>query len=180
MKRLIILLFGVVLLGSTFASCDDDEGTKWDKNAKLYIQGVDRTNKNIRYAVESAMTAAEICRLDTIEIFLPEYNALLPFGEPFDNKIDTVNNRLVMVGANIETVEDNPFFISEECIIVSGEEYDTLAYVPYAQRQAAYEQIKPLWDTENWDAIYEIFQNAFTFIPCTGAEYKALKEQGLN
>ena len=179
MKRLIILLFGAVLLGSTFASCDDGESTKWDKNAKLYIQGVDRTNKSLT----EAMTAAEICRLDTVNMHLVEFGGTLPFGEPFDNKIDTINNRLVMVGANIESVEDNPFFTCTEVIILNNDNpiyWDTIAYVPYAQRQAAYEQIKALWETENWDAIYEIFQNAFTFIPCMGAEYKALKEAGLN
>ena len=107
-----------------------------------------------------------------------------------------INNRLVFDAGSLNDVNDNPFldpstgfndfYIFRRVVYLneSGAEIflgkDTLAYIPNAQRQAAYEQIKALWDTENWDAIYEIFQNAFTFVPCTGKEFRELKEAGLN
>lgn len=176
MKKTIFAMLFIATICTLFSSCKDDE-TKWDKNAKLYIKGVDRANKSL----SEAMTVAEICSLDTVLMYLPQYGAFSPFGDEFDNKIDRVNNRLVMVVGNIETFDDNQFFISPEVIIgkISNNDYnsfDTLGYVPYSQRYAA--AIKTLWEGEDWDAIYNIFQNAFTFIPCTGAEYKAMIENG--
>ncbi len=109
-----------------------------------------------------------------------------------DGNLDTINNRIVLKAGNINGIDGNPFldpstgfndYIIFRFVYDQNDQFlgiDTLAYIPNSQRQAAYEQIKALWDTENWDAIYEIFQNAFTFIPCTGEEYKALKEAGLN
>lgn len=199
MKRLIILLFGVVLLGSTFASCDkDDDNGKFDPNAQIYITGIDKALKNIRYGVDAPLTAHEICVLDSIWLdsrFVTEEGYVTSLSVYFsleDGNLDTINNRIVLKAGNINGIDGNPFldpstgfndYIIFRFVYDQNEQYlgiDTLAYIPNAQRQAAYEQIKALWDTENWDAIYEIFQNAFTFVPCTGAEYKALKEQGLN
>ena len=56
---------------------------------------------------------------------------------------------------------------------------DTLAYIPNAQRHRAKELIDSLYVLEQWDKIYDIFQNAFTFIPWTGEELRELEKQGL-
>jgi len=204
MKRLIILLFGAVLLGSTFASCDDDDNGRLNPSAPLYINGQNRTNKNLQYAVDAPLTPLEILRgghVDVMgtavegnkfEIQAGEMTQVCPFDfRDVDHKIDTINCRLILVAANIDEIEDNLFISPTQFtdlwlgLQVRDENeqwlgWDTVAYIPNAQRNAAYEQIKALWDTENWDAIYEIFQNSYTFVPCTGAEYKALKEDGLN
>lgn len=200
MKKLLLILC-VALVGYAFASCDkDDDNGKLDPNAKLYINGVDKLLKNTRYGVDAPLTAHEICRLDSLWLVsdkFDEYGGVTRFSAYFSFSgesgctIDTINNRLVFDAGSINGIDGNEFLdpntgfnnfiIFKMFSYPDGRDgYDTLAYIPNSQRQAAYEQIKALWDTENWDAIYEIFQNAFTFIPCTGAEFRELKEAGLN
>lgn len=175
MKKTIFAMLFIATICTLFTSCKDE--TKWSKDSKLYIKGVDRANK----ALSEAMSVAEICQLDTVLMSKTD-GGNTPFGDNFQNKIDRVNNRLAMRVANLETLDDNQFLLSKEVILYTTNErfeyIDTIGYVPYSQRYAAYEAIKPLWESEDWDAIYNIFQNAFTFIPCTGAEYKAMIENG--
>lgn len=66
----------------------------------------------------------------------------------------------------------------EDCIPT----YDTVAYIPTAQRMAVVDELLVLFDDKekNWDRICELFNDAFVFIPCTGKEFKELEEAGLN
>ncbi|MBR6250134.1 MAG: hypothetical protein IKR17_02935 [Bacteroidales bacterium] len=204
MKRTILLLMVGFIFA--FASCDkDDDNGKLDPNAKIYISGVDKLLKNTRYGVDAPLTAHEICRLDSLWLVSDKVNedggvttscSYFSFSGESGCTIDTINNRLVFNAGNINGIDDNWFLdpstgfndyyiyrdvlVYDERGVATQIGLDTLAYIPNAQRQAAYEQIKALWDTENWDAIYEIFQNAFTFVPCTGKEFRELKEAGLN
>lgn len=60
--------------------------------------------------------------------------------------------------------------------------WDTVAYIPTAQRMAVVDELLVLFNDkeENWDRICELFNEAFVFIPCTGEEYRALAAAGLN
>lgn len=197
MKRTILLLMVGFIFA--FAACDkDDDNGKLDPNAKIYISGADKLLKNTRYGVDAPLTAAQICRLDSLWMKCSRYgrkeesiDAYFSFRGESGCTIDTINNRLVFDAGSINGIDGNgfldpntgynDFYIFKMFSYPDGRDgRDTLAYIPNAQRQAAYEQIKALWDTEQWDAIYEIFQNAFTFVPCTGAEFRELKEAGLN
>lgn len=206
MKKLLFIIC-IALIGGIFASCDkNDDNGKFDPNAKIYINGADKLLKNTRYGVDAPLTAAQICRLDSLILVGTKIeddgtvtNTCLTFSysDGFGcYPIDTINNRLVFEAANITAIDGNGFLdpntgfgnyiiyrdvweANELGELVIARDMDTLAYIPNAQRWEAYDKIKALWETENWDAIYEIFQNAFTFIPCTGEEYRALVEAGI-
>lgn len=55
---------------------------------------------------------------------------------------------------------------------------DTIGYIPNETMRTAESAIKTAFANNDVDAIYQIFNEAFTFRPITGAEYKALKESG--
>lgn len=57
---------------------------------------------------------------------------------------------------------------------------DTIAYIPNSVLRAAETAIKQAYNANDNETVYRLFNEAFTFRPTTGSEYKALKLQGLN
>lgn len=206
MKRTFFCLLAVLILA---AACDNKDGKK-PENFKLFVNGVDNPKKadGRRYAVrDTAMTSKEVllellqCSKDYEEWlgqdglgWCGQISAKSPSKERIDfsltiSNIDTINTRLVFVTGNLEELERNvyinPNFAYDLTIstIRYGDGFsikDTIAYIPNAQRRAAYEQIQALWDSGEWDEMYEIFENGLQFIPCTGEQYRMLEAQGLN
>lgn len=200
MKAKVFLLTAVAAL-SFLSACDDDDNGKLDPNANLYINGVDKTNKaatsNARY------TAAEICRMDSLfllcyreNIGMITFDVIQPSTPHVDNPqvliIDSVNTRIAMRAANITALDGvwgkNPFLDSESDVYLMKGLWergmyqaigDTLAYVPRDQRAAVYDTLSVLFAKEDWNTVYKVFQEAMTFVPCTGEEYKALQDAGL-
>lgn len=57
---------------------------------------------------------------------------------------------------------------------------DTIAYIPNSVLRNAELQVKAAYANGDYTTVYKIFNDAFTFTPITGAEWRALKEKGLN
>jgi len=53
---------------------------------------------------------------------------------------------------------------------------DTLAYIPNSVMRSAEAAIKIAYADKDTASCYQVFNEAFTFIPITGAEYKILKD----
>lgn len=183
MRKFLLMLFCVCVW---FTSCNDDDSNKFDCNHRLYINGVNKANKAVRY---ENLSVEEIVRIDSV-ILYSTYNGVM-LNENFEfalGNIDTLNNRFAMQAGYINNgTYDNIFFSQRNYYLmrfVYGEnnEYlgtDTLAYVPNKQITDAKAKIDSLFPLEKWSEIYDIFNNAFTFIPCTGAELRELEKQGL-
>ena len=193
MNKTLFALLPIAIFCIAFSSCKDDEDSKLDKEAKIYINGVDHINKNLQYNKDGKLTAHDICRLDTLIL-----NTIMESGESIgagvfchcNNDIDTINDRLILIAGNLTTLDDNQFinaeytphaYLTKSVYDKDGEwiSFDTIAYVPRAQRLEAYYQIRELWDKDEWDKMYKIFEDGLIFVPCTGAEYKALVEAGI-
>lgn len=60
--------------------------------------------------------------------------------------------------------------------------FDTVAYIPNAQRMAVVDELLVLFDDKekNWNRICQLFTDAFVFVPCTGKEFRELEAAGLN
>lgn len=69
------------------------------------------------------------------------------------------------------------FIEGEDCILfrVKDNERDTIAYIPNNVMRTADSLIKIAYDAQNYEEVYSIFNEAFTFLPVTGAEWRALK-----
>ena len=201
MKNLLLLTAAALASTLLLFSCKDDNG-KLPDHAYIYINGQDKTNKTA--SSSEAMTVAEICRYDSIDLVKYHYfegQICGGFGKCTivtnpDNEgnfgIDTVNNRISIlareVSLGLEYITGGLLDTCARYVIIDGHNNgggasigDTLAYIPKAQHRAAVEKLEELYkDKEsNWSEIYRIFNEAFIFVPCTGDEYKAMPEEAL-
>ncbi|NLO71961.1 MAG: hypothetical protein GX102_13660 [Porphyromonadaceae bacterium] len=55
---------------------------------------------------------------------------------------------------------------------------DTIGYIPNSTIRSAQSAVKSAYDNNDPEEVLRLFNEAFTFRPITGAEYKALKEAG--
>lgn len=210
MKRLFLLIAAISCGVFATVGCDDDDNNgKLDKEAKIWINGVNTTNKYLQENPDGSqrrLTVEEICKGDSVTIAVRSYEGAVTgmacVINPIEDKpawggIDTIQMRLSLQAGNIQVLEDNAFLSPDWYVYIqkmeryteivdNGKLYvgwvytDTIAYVPRAQRLEAYEKLVPLFEDKdaNWSEIYRIFNEAYIFVPCTGEEYKKLRESG--
>lgn len=192
MKNLLLITAAALTSALLLSSCKDDDNGKLPDNVKIYINGQDKTNKAITFS--EAMTVAEICRFDSLEM-VEQYahggcgSAIFTIAGLGNCAIDTINNRLSIAANQVDALEDNSWLLKDSHFLIRNGHYrggapisDTLGYVPRAQHNAAVDKLTELFkDKENnWSEIYRIFTEAFIFVPCTAEEYRALEAAGLN
>lgn len=183
-----IAAVAIAAFSAAFCSCDDDGG-KYNPSAKVYINGVNALNKVT--TTQQRLTVEQICKMDSVILMenIGGGDLYAYTGETDGHRIDTVNMRLVFPAYNImgtdgtSDIATNPFFDETRHFFITdahGWVQDTLAYVPTQSRMAAKEVLLELFKDRdaNREAIYKVFTEAFQFIPCTGAEYKAMIERG--
>lgn len=103
---------------------------------------------------------------------------------------DTTNVRLLMWGTDIISIEGKyvPDFIEGNNFLLRDDidmnayprVYDTLAYIPNSVIIEARAKIQTALADSNFVEVYKLFDEAFTFTPITGAEWRALKAAGQN
>lgn len=203
MKKLLLLAIIAIV---TFASCDKNDDYVFKTDAYVYLPFKGQS-KQVAFSGDQfrkfkvgsnysgrTWTAHEIVREEWVSLF---YNSETGgfCGRAFDvGEKDTINDMLLWQAACILTADGKilrDFLYAENMFITAGdmgggEEYiinnpklDTVGYIPNATIIEARKHIEELYDAEKYDEIYEYFHHAFEIIPCTGSEYKALVEQGL-
>ena len=105
---------------------------------------------------------------------------------------DTISEipSLKMFGTDIinQKGEYHPNFIEgTDCVLVRiinldmpNQIIDTVAYIPNSVIRTAETQIKAAYAALDNEEVYRIFNEAFTFIPITGAEWRTLKANNEN
>lgn len=181
MKKLFLII--TVLFA---ASCSKDEiktKGKLDSNALISIRPA--------VGVKSGdLTAKEIVKKTTsINFWNNLYNVDLNRGFA-DSQRDTVNVRLLMWGTDIIDQEGKyvPDFIEGRNILLRSVVrnqantawiIDTLAYIPNSVLLEAKGKIQTAFADSNFVEVYRLFDQAFRFTPISGAQWRALKVQGL-
>ena len=195
----VIAAVAIAAISAAFSSCDDDGG-KYDPYTKVYINGIDAPSvKSVQVNSEIRLTAAEVCRRDSIDLsgqYVQNKDKTCWFGTFTITTggtlndgcaIDTVGNRLVYpaykifgVNDDMSPSADSPFFDPYVRMFLRQLHGDTLGYIPTASRVEAYNVLLELFKDKdaNREKIYDVFTEAFQFVPCTGAEYKAMIERG--
>jgi hypothetical protein len=77
-------------------------------------------------------------------------------------------------------VYQREFIYGYDVILTTHDNVDTVAYVPNSIITEARNNIEAALENENYDEVYRLFNEAFTFIPISGSEWRALKAQGIN
>lgn len=108
---------------------------------------------------------------------------------------DTVNGILKRWASDVirydNTIE--PGFITSRNIVIEryfGESFDgdllwaqhldTIGYIPNSIIENAQNRIMEAYEKEDWQGIYNIFNESFVFLPITGEEYRELEKAGTN
>ena len=191
------LVFTTCLVG-----CKEDEN-KVGNYSPIYINGVDAGNKSIqqRRSVHEILTRGTFYLKDTelFESFDGKLSVMTTGKQflPWDNNIDTINDRLIMDAGNVlfdgqlnwlggSFLRGRNYYIqyvnlhTDEDGNYNGngvkEWLDTVGYIPNHVIEEAQIKILDLWKEGKVDEIYKTFQDAFYFIPCTGEEFKSIKD----
>ena len=190
MKKVILL--GIITMLLLACSKNDDKGRTLDPNAKLALNGAPtpkaETNPehlSVREIVEQAAA---------INFISDQYGET---GRGFaDAQRDLENNRLLMYGSDIIEPHEgmmNLTFIGAHDNVIIRQTYfpgqtdpvgrplrviDTIAYLPNAEFRAAHDAVVKAYNAGNFEEVYRLFQQAYTFYPITGAEWPALKALG--
>lgn len=123
--------------------------------------------------------------------------------ENYDNRHDTINNKLLYEGGQVITSRGTlgQFIVDcqDACFYVYIDEaknvifpidfptnpdwdparVDTVAYIPNAVLNKARVEIMDAFAREDYEACYRLFDEAFVFVPTTGAKWRALKAAGI-
>ena len=192
MKKLIYLL--LLIAACSCSSKDEPKAFKIDSNAMISIKpsvGAWRAPSFIKTNDTTHLSALEIVKQAEGIMF---YNISVygdqPVGRGFSaSQRDTISPMLKMWGTDIIDQDGNyvPDFIeSTDCILrkITNVDkpnmvIDTIAYISNSVLRNAETQIKEAYAKKDNESVYKIFNEAFTFTPITGAEWRALKTQNL-
>ena len=194
-----LLFLGLVSSMLALSSCEKNDSVP-DSSCTIWINGQDKSeNKSICEYRSHALTAAQVCRLDGIRLVgeTPDgvRGTAIECQANSDNEnfanIDTINNRIGLKALHVSAALNNTLFERDYQWLIrrydnAHSEYDTVAYIPNSARLAAIDTLTSLFDAsnggweKNYEAINEITQEAFTFVPCTGEELRALEAAGMN
>ena len=175
-----------------FIACESDNSKpkfRLDPNAKVYVKA------QISSKSADHLTPLEVVKKATVLNF---HNDLLSSSYATATWVgkDTISAEPALLRWGKDIIYDTDgyghyglqtdFIYGYDMVICSGAmvngqpRYDTLAYIPNANITAAREAILEALEAKDTVAVYGIFKDAFKFTPITGAEWRALKAQGLN
>lgn len=185
MKKLVFLL----TISLALISCKkEDDIVKYD----VMIRG--KESVNIRKG-EGHLTPVEISK-QAFDIALKQADGNNGRGAAFVPELrDTVNGILKRWASDVIRYDNTivPDFITGRNIVIEryfgdsfegdhlwAQHLDTIGYIPNAVIETAQNRIMAAYEQEDWQGIYNIFNESFVFLPITGAEYRELEKAGTN
>jgi len=187
-----ILTFTLALF---LISCENDKVFKLDPNAKIFIKPAQNGWLSETQKVKSNtehLSALEIVKQATRITF---YNVPL-FGNQSANVgfagKDTTSAVPALLRWGTDIISQNGEYVPE---FIEGADFvleritnidkpnqiiDTIGYIPNSVLREAEAAIKAAYEAKDNEEVYRVFDEKFRFMPTTGAEWRALKAQGLN
>jgi hypothetical protein len=180
MKRIFFAAIIIIIAG-----CSKENKGQLDKNAMISIWPQGTQTK-----AENHLSNYEIVRQATnLSFYSSEWMGVGTRNFNKDQR-DTINVRLLMYGTDI--IDQNGLYVKEFVqgydivirrnltVLPATPVWDTIAYIPNNIISSAKIQIKDAYDRGDFAMVYELFNTAFTFVPCTSTEWRQLKAQGKN
>lgn len=193
MKKILFLLltFAVVLTSCDPKDVPDNKG-KLDPNATILLRPA--KGVQLRSANPDHLTALQIVEQTKSMAFYSRYfdNKYTDEPQPLfrgfsDPQRDYQTPALKMWASDIISEDANaqPYYQREfiegfDFILTKGENADTVAYIPNSVLANARGLVKAAYDAGDFAECYRLFHEVFTFIPITGAEWRALKAANQN
>lgn len=191
MKKLLIL--SIIALG--LLSCKSDEPTAFQIKATDMISikpaaGASNAPMKVKSDNETHLSALDIVK-QTSDVALTLYWGELGTRSFIDDQKDTISAtpKLLMWATDVIMLDGE---LQEEWITAvdvvfrhypitnSPELTDTIAYIPNATLRAAEIAIRAAYEAKDIEECYRLFNEAYTFTPITGTEWRALKANNEN
>ena len=188
MKKLILL----IALATAFVACEKNE--KLDPNAKISIKPATKSEKTNVMRIKEAhyenfLTDLEIVKqADAITFQCYSENGVWYEGTAGFAGKDTASvvPKILMWGTAIisqkgELIEE--FIKGYDMVLVrfkiqytrSTLDFDTIGYIPNSRVRAAETIIRQAWADEDYNTIYEVFNEMFTFKPIDHKGWEELR-----
>lgn len=188
----------IILLSITFAFSSCKKDGLLDPTAMVALNG--RENPAASTAKSDMLSIGDIVR-QADEIFFTDIDTAFSPNKPltihprrviYYAHRDTVNNRILMWATDIISAEGDlldecgNFIRGRNTVLVKyiikypghlWDDYDTIAYIPNAVMDAARKAIRAAYARGDYRQCYELFEEAYTFHPTTGEEYKRLMQK---
>ena len=194
-----IILYGLtasLMAAFIFSGCEKNDEYKLDPNRLLPIKVIDNNPiiEGAQVTKQKRLSAHEFCcnALNMHEYASGVCEVATDFwsvgtewgGSAFnDQEIDTTNN-IVYHWACFFISEDGSllkdYINSKDIYYRSDITGDTVAYISNNAIRSARSKIDSLFNAKKYEEVYKEYQEALTIYTCTGAEFKVLKEKGLN
>lgn len=189
-KIIKLALFGAVALLAT--ACNNTSKPRvFDGGAKLYINVKD----NLR-SMEVEARALEPIEDDTQKVLTPREVVEQSANFIFTREDGTPNVRVGITESEMKDPENARIKMREDMIVdrfgklvsyfmnakdvrIEAGDASIIAYIPQATIKEAWAKIQEAYNAEDYDKVYELFQTAYTAIPCTTKQWEALKAKGL-
>lgn len=186
-------LFYLLTIGALLLSCKVEEPEVFQIKATDMIS-IKSASSALSISQRANLTDAHLSNLEIVKqttIIQYNYN-----GDKWERMFesgqrDTISSIpcLKMYGLDIVNQDGDyvhDFIESTDCILIKfdihapyGAPRDTLAYIPNKTLRDAESIIKEAYENKDLELLLNTFNNAFTFIPISGAEYKELKSSNL-
>lgn len=192
MKQTLLLLSMFFLIASCNNNEEQHEIFRLDPDAKVYV----KPGANAAKIIDAKNVGEHLTPLEVVKqaTYLVGYNELISGSEITWTWVgkDTVSAEPALLRCGTDIIYDTDgyghyglqtdFIYGHDFIICTGglNTEDTIAYIPNSNIINARNAIIEALENKDTVAVYDIFKNAFKFIPITGAEWKELKAQGLN
>ena len=188
MKKLILL----IALATAFVACEKNE--KLDPNAKISIKPATKSEKTNVMRIKEAhyenfLTDLEIVKqADAITMWSYQPNGVWYEGTVGFAGKDTISDtpKILVYADYIITQQGElleEFIKGYDMVLVrfkipntkSTLDFDTIGYIPNSQVRAAETIIRQAWAGEDYNTIYEVFNEMFTFKPIDHKGWEELK-----
>ena len=175
MRRILILL-SVVAVATAFASCG--KGDKW-RNGTLAIN----VRESVATKADGHLTPAQIVKKAWVIVWSNGDDALNITRGFTDEQRDTVNNKLLMLSTDVisdigELKDGDGDFINSQDIRIVDSTDVVIAYIPTTAVRKVRSSIIDAYNRNDYDEVYDIFNDAFVAVPISQSEYDALVERG--
>lgn len=203
-KKLLTLAGASLALLLAVTGCNKNEPKLLDPNAKMYINVADGKTRAVSNPDlpdnPEHYTPEQIVERSFAMIYdIPEgltnvdgpADVNYQFSLPPEYK-DIPNHRFKLWGETIiyknkegKAIINETLIRAVNCRFVEDTDgtkdgLKTIGYLPQRVLKAAWVEIKEAYDREDYDAVYKLFDEAFTAYPCTHEEWLKLKAEGKN
>ena len=170
MKKLFFFLTAV--LPALFFACSHDGGSSYDALRPVPIRAAPGSRISVH---GNQLTGKQVVK----DVIYPVYGKENPELEAYYLTLrDVVFTRSI----HIENGDTTFCGYDKEYNggILPVTTWDTIAYVPNAQMEAAEPLVRAAYARGDYDECYRILEKAYTFIPITGAQWRKLKAANKN